>query len=60
MKKIKIRFSYFLIAGILGVIFQLISFLGWNNGDVISKDLITQSSAEHFEIFIRQKQIIGR
>lgn len=54
MKKIKIRFSYFLIAGILGVIFQLISFLGWNNGDVISKDLITQSTAEHFEIFIRQ------
>ena len=58
MKKFKIRFSYFLILGIIGIIFQIISFFSWKNGDVSQALLITSSTAEHFDLYIKQNYFV--
>lgn len=58
MKKLKIRFSYFLILGIIGIIFQLISFFGWKNIEVTQSQLITSNTTEHFDLFIKANYFV--
>ena len=58
MKKFKIRFSYFLILGIVGIIFQIISFFSWKNAGVSQAQLITSSTTEHFEAFIKPNYFV--
>ena len=58
MKKIKIRFSYFLILGIIGIIFQLISFFAWKNIEVTPSQIITSTTTEHFDAFIKQNHFV--
>ena len=50
MKKFKFRFSYFLILGFLGLIFQMVGFFSWSNIDVSQAQLISTSSTEAFEL----------
>lgn len=60
MKKLKLRFSYFLILGFLGIIFQMISFFNWTNFSVTQADLITTSESKYyvFEEFIKPNYFI--
>ena len=51
MSKIKIRFSYFLMIGIVGFILQLISFFCFNDTSITSSNLVASSNAK-FNAFI--------
>lgn len=51
MSKIKIRFSYFLMIGIVGFVLQLISFFCFNDTSITSSNLVASSNAK-FNAFI--------
>lgn len=53
MKKFKFRFSYFLILGFIGIIFQMIGFFSWENINVSQAQLISSSSTEQFELYMK-------
>lgn len=60
MKKFKFRFSYFLILGFLGIIFQMISFFSWNEISVSQAELITSNKDMifHFNNFIKSNYFV--
>lgn len=59
MKKIKIRFSYFLILGIIGIIFQLISFFAWKiDSGVTISNIMNSSKTEYFDAFIKPNHFV--
>lgn len=58
MKKFKFRFSYFLILGFIGLIFQMIGFFSWKNIDVTQSQLITSSTVEHFDLYMKHNYFV--
>ena len=58
MKKFKFRFSYFLILGFIGLIFQMIGFFSWKNIDVTQFQLITSSTVEHFDLYMKHNYFV--
>jgi hypothetical protein len=58
MKKFKFRFSYFLILGFLGLIFQMVGFFSWSNIDVSQAQLISTSSTEAFELYMKHNYFV--
>ena len=58
MKKFKFRFSYFLILGFIGLIFQMIGFFSWKNIDVTQSQLITSSTVEHFDLYMKHNNFV--
>ena len=58
MKKFKFRFSYFLILGFIGLIFQMIGFFSWKNIDVTQSQLISSSTMEHFDLYIKHNYFV--
>lgn len=58
MKKFKFRFSYFLILGFVGLIFQMIGFFSWKNIDVSQTQLISSSTMEHFDAYIKHNYFV--
>ena len=52
-KKFKLRFSYFLIAGILGIILQAISFFSWSINDLSGSQISNSGSMDYFNRFMR-------
>lgn len=58
MKKFKFRFSYFLMLGFVGLIFQMVSFFSWKNLDVTQSQLISTSSTEAFELYIKHNYFV--
>ena len=58
MKKFKFRFSYFLMLGFIGLIFQMIGFFSWKNIDVTQSQLISTSTTEHFDLYIKHNYFV--
>ena len=58
MKKLKIRFSYFLILGFLGLIFQMVGFFSWENINVSQAQLISTSSLEQFDLYMKHNYFV--
>ena len=58
MKKFKFRFSYFLMLGFVGLIFQMVSFFSWKNLEVTQSELISTSSTEAFELYIKHNYFV--
>ena len=58
MKKFKFRFSYFLILGFIGIIFQMIGFFSWENINVSQAQLISSSSTEQFELYMKHNYFV--
>lgn len=52
MKRIKFRFSYYLISGLLGFLLQIVSFISWSNFDVTNSLLMGKSSNADYIKFI--------
>ena len=50
MKKIKLRFSYFLICGLIGIILQVAGYFSWGTSeiDLVSSQLTVSSSMDYF------------
>lgn len=51
MKKAKMRFSYFLIAGLIGFIFEIASFFSFTRTDLKNTSLTTSSGLDNFSSF---------
>lgn len=51
MKKIKMRFSYFLIAGLIGFILEIASFFSFTRTDLKNTSLTTSSGVDNFTSF---------
>ena len=58
MKKFKFRFSYFLILGFIGLISQMIGFFSRKNIDVTQSLLITSSTVEHFDLYMKHNYFV--
>lgn len=52
MKNIKLRFSYFILIGILGFALQIISFLCFSDLTITAKDIMLENSSSKFYDFI--------
>lgn len=52
MKKINLRFSYFLLLGIIGIVLQIIAFFSFTDVSITSINLTTSSTNKHFVNFI--------
>lgn len=50
MKKIKLRFSYFLICGLIGIILQVAGYFSWGTSeiDLVSSQITVSSSMDYF------------
>lgn len=58
MKKFKFRFSYFLILGFIGLIFQMVGFFSWKNIDVTQSQLISSSTTEYFDLYMKHNYFV--
>lgn len=52
MKKIKLRFSYFIIAGIIALTLQATSYFLWGANDLVASQLTNSTTKEYFNTFM--------
>lgn len=58
MKRIKFRFSYFILLGIIGFFFQFITFFSFADSTISKFDLVTKLSNNKFYLFISNNYLL--
>lgn len=60
MKKIKLRFSYFLICGLIGIILQVAAYFSWGTSeiDLVASQLTMSSSLDYFNKYRTSSYIL--